>query len=541
VLLDGVPLHDGFGAWVTWTRLPAGALGEADVDRGPQGATFGSDALGGVITLSSPRIDRSAGSVGAAVGTLGTAASDAGGSLRRARASVQGAASWFRTDGAIPVEPAARGPVDTPLDAEWVNAFGKAVLEAGGAGRFTASGWGSTDDRGNGTVQQRNQTSGGTMAVAWDRTLAATQMAARVSVSPNAYEQTFTTVSADRSSEFLTSTQFIDVTTTRAVVEAGRAIPRGYLAGRAMLSRASADFTDRRPASTVVMALRDDSEAVAVQAAWTPAGSLTVGAGARGEWRAAPGAGATRDAAVIGSISAAWSARPGWVVRASAASSHRWPTLNELVRDFRAGSVLTVANPDLRPERARSADAALAWTRGRWTASAGLFWTVVDDAIANVTVTSAPIVRQRRNAGQAHAKGVEFDLDLRPAGWARIRASGLLVDSRFRDSAEPALEGKWLPQVPRSSVSLGGDARLWRGVTVTAVWRALSSQFDDDRNTFELAPAYQLDFRVAGRLRAFAWHVTLDNALDNRVEVGRTPLVTLAPPRSIRAGLTWAR
>ncbi len=72
-------------------------------------------------------------------------------------------------------------------------------------------------------------------------------------------------------------------------------------------------------------------------------------------------------------------------LRASVASSHRWPTLNELVRNFQAGSVLTLANPDLQPERAKSADVSIGTSGSRWQASIGGFWTVVDDAIANVT------------------------------------------------------------------------------------------------------------------------------------------------------------
>jgi len=538
VLLDGVPLNDGFGGWVTWTRLPPLAIDTVEVDRGAQGATFGSDALGGVINVSTPRPDHSSGSMSAGFGSQGVALSDVGGSLRTASVAMQGTASWFRTDGSIPVAPESRGPVDTPADAEWVSALGKATMDST-AGRFTVSGWGSTDDRGNGTPLQRNRMSGGTVAVAWDRLVAATQLAARVSVSPNSYTQTFTTVSANRATETLTSTQFVNVTTTRAIVEAGRAVPHGYLTARTMLARAPADFTDRRPTSVIAMSLRDDSEAVAAHGAWTPTGSLTIGAGVRSEWRAAPDAAATRDAATVGSVSAAWSVGSGVVIRGSAATSHRWPTLNELVRDFRAGAVLTVANPDLLPERARSADGAVTITRAHWNLSAGAFWVVVEDAIANVTVTSAPLVRQRRNAGEAHARGLEMDFEMRPAAWARLRASTVLADSRFRHSLEPALEGNWLPQVPQSFLALSGDAQLGRGVSVSAIWRAISSQFDDDRNTFELAPAYQLDARLTGQIKAWTWYVGVDNAFNSRVEVGRTPLVTLAPPRAARAGLTW--
>ena len=35
VLFDGVPLNDGFGAWVTWTRLPSLAIGEVTATRHP--------------------------------------------------------------------------------------------------------------------------------------------------------------------------------------------------------------------------------------------------------------------------------------------------------------------------------------------------------------------------------------------------------------------------------------------------------------------------------------------------------------------------
>jgi hypothetical protein len=45
---------------------------------------------------------------------------------------------------------------------------------------------------------------------------------------------------------------------------------------------------------------------------------------------------------------------------------------------------------NLLPERAVSADGAVAVSGRNWHASAGGFWTVVDDAIANVTIQSTP-------------------------------------------------------------------------------------------------------------------------------------------------------
>jgi hypothetical protein len=120
-----------------------------------------------------------------------------------------------------------------------------------------------------------------------------------------------------------------------------------------------------------------------------------------------------------------------------------------------------------------------------------------------------------------------------------VRGSITGVDARFRDSVDPALEGKRLPQVPRGSGSLSTDLLLPRDVAVSFVWQSLGAQFDDDRNTFRLAPANRIDLRVGGRLRAFDWYVVLENAADSRIEVGRTPLVTLAPGRAVRAGAGW--
>ena len=120
---------------------------------------------------------------------------------------------------------------------------------------------------------------------------------------------------------------------------------------------------------------------------------------------------------------------------------------------------IALANADLGPERAVSADLGVT-LQGRglhqtddrlwrgWTVSAAGFWAVVDGAIANVTLPSGSVpgftgtVRQRRNAGEAHARGVELDADVRPAGWLRLRASASLAESRFRESLEPPLAEK---------------------------------------------------------------------------------------------------
>ena len=64
----------------------------------------------------------------------------------------------------------------------------------------------------------------------------------------------------------------------------------------------------------------------------------------------------TADETTVGHGSASFEALSGdtrVVLRGSVASSHRWPTLNEMVRNFQVGAIRTLANPDL-PARARA-------------------------------------------------------------------------------------------------------------------------------------------------------------------------------------------
>jgi outer membrane receptor protein involved in Fe transport len=539
VLLDGIPLTEGFGSWVTWSRIPALALGTVEIDRGAHGSTFGSDALGGVLTLLSRNVQGNAATVSAMGGNHGISAVDVAGGGPRGDSRLFGAMSWFRTDGTVPTAPESAGTVDVRTDTSWLNGFGKAQFGSI-VDRLTMTVWASRDERGNGTPLQRNRMAGGTIALSYDRLLDGTTIGARVSLSPNAFTQSFSTVAASRQSETLTSTQFTDTTATRIAAEAGRVIRNGYVTARFSSARTGAEFTERRTSSAIVMALRDDSDSVSAHAGWSPAASVSIGAGLRREWREAPRSGAGRDAATVGHASGSWRLTDRLVLRGAASSSHRWPTLNEQVRNFQVGAVLTRANANLLPERARSAEGALAISGRKWNASAGGFWSVVRDAIANVTIQTAPsIIRERRNAGEARARGMELDGEIRLDPRVTIRGSALIVNSRFRRSLEPALEGNWLPQVPRVSGSIGGDVRPTSWSLASFVWRSSSSQFDDDRNVFTIAKAGQLDLRIAVTRAAVSADLTVENVTDERIEVGRTPLVTIAPSRTVRVGLTW--
>ncbi len=543
ILVDGVPLNEGFGGWVTWERIPAAAIDQVSVQRGPVGDVFGSDALGGVVRLGMGSGARASGQGSVEFASLETrnVGVSGGGPVRGA--ALFGAASWFDSAGFVPLEPASRGVVAARADTTWTNAYGRATLGPA-ARRFALSGWGGRDNRGNGTVLQRNRSHGGTGTAAFDGVFGGITAAARVSAGTNWYEQTFSSIVASRATEKLTSTQQIDTDMFRAIAELGHAIPRGEITARASTSKTSSLFSTIIPAAgataatTTTRDLRDNNQSVSAQAAFAPVNALTLTAGGRHEWREAPLADSTSKGATVGRGSAAWRANGHVAFRAAGATSHRWPTLNELARDFSAGSTTTQANANLLPERARSIEAGIDLSAHRQQLTVTVFRSVVHDAIANVTIPSTTgIVRQRRNAGDAHSSGVEIDGELR-ASVFRLRASMTFLGARFRNSLEAALEGNWLPQVPKRSIAVTGDVMLPAHSVFSVVLHDVASQFDDDRNVFLLAGATQVDVRLAARWRAVGWQLAIENAGDARIETGRTPLVALAQGRAVRGGMS---
>ncbi|HET8646084.1 MAG TPA: TonB-dependent receptor, partial [Vicinamibacteria bacterium] len=288
----------------------------------------------------------------------------------------------------------------------------------------------------------------------------------------------------------------------------------------------------------VVAEGRQRSAAAYLQDVWAVSPRWVVTAGARADlWR-------NRDrseSALSPRLAARYQARRALALSGSAYGAFRAPTLNELYRSFRVGNVLTEADPSLRAERLRGVEAAaLLAPASALSARLTAFWMEVDDTVANVTLSSTPalVTRQRRNLGRIRSRGGELEVETRPAAAWVLSGSWTVADATVRAFPEaPALEGLRLAQVPRHQVAVQGryDGRR---VRVSAQARWSSRQFEDDLNALELGPARNLDLRAAWRpaprLEAY---LALENALDSEQEVGRTPVVTLAPPRTLRAGL----
>ena len=542
VLADGLPLNDPFGGWVYWDRLPAASIDRVEVARGGSSDLHGSDALGGAIRIQTSDDQR--------IRILADGGSDEtgriSGYLGRTVGSWQlfGAGEVFTTDGFVIVAPESRGPIDVPADSAHRSAFA-AARTAIRTTRLELRGAYFDEDRGNGTPFQTNDTiirqfsaqaSGEGLGGSW---------LARGFGTSQDYDQTFSAVAFDRTFERPTNVQHVDTGSAGATFEWQRNGEQHAWLLNGNYRIVDADLFEGPQATGPVLLApaRQQLGAVVAQASFTPSDRWTIGAGARGEvWQSELRDGSTSQTlvGVFPRASVAWRANDTLSLLAAINDAYRTPTLNELFRPFAAGNTLTQANPGLVPEEALGVEGSALVRRGRAVSRLTAFWTRLTDAIVNVTLESSPtlILRQRQNAGEIRAAGVELEGDVRVGRHFALTGAAAFIDSTFVEGA--GLEGLRVPQVPRWQVS-SGVIGTWRYASASLDWRFIGQQFDDDRNQFSLDPSNMVNARIGWRPRTtLEIFAGLENAFDEEQDVGRTPIRTIGLPRTARIGVRWS-
>ena len=219
----------------------------------------------------------------------------------------------------------------------------------------------------------------------------------------------------------------------------------------------------------------------------------------------------------------------------------RAPTLNELYRNFRVGNVVTNANAALQAERLTGGDAGIGLDSfdGRLFVRSNIFWSEINDSVANVTLSTTPalITRQRQNLGTIRVRGIEVSALTKFNKHWEIASEYLLTGSTvLRFPANRSLEGLLVPQVPHHQVNfqVSYSNSAW---LVGTQGRFVSRQFDDDQNALPLERFFTLDAeasrRISERVRLF---VAFQNLTGSRYEISSTPVLTVGPPVLVRLG-----
>jgi outer membrane receptor protein involved in Fe transport len=567
VLVDGMPLNDPFGGWIFWGRVPFESIEQIEVLRGPAGDLYGSSAVGGVIAIRTVTPGaRPFFGLEAAYGTQRTPSISVYASVSRANWTGSIAGEFFRTGGFVIVDESQRGAADIKANVERHVLIPFVQRSFSDRGRVFVSAELFQEMRGNGTRLQTNDTRirNFTAGADWSVT-PQNRLYVRVNGGTQRYNQTFSAVSPDRNTETFNRQQRVPVEFFAASTQWTGTYDRNvFFAGFDMrLVRGHSDEVGI--ASGIATSASDSggrelTNGIFGGAVLALSSRFTLSGGARVDWWRNTGgfslttsltSGASTltnfadrsESAFSPRVSALYQLTDHLSVAASIGTGFRRPTLNELYRTFRVGDVITLANSDLRAERALGYDAAVtvnAFSR-RLYLRAGPFCTSISDNVSNVTLSAGPtlIIRRRTNVGRTRSCGIETDWNFSATDRVKISGGHLFADSRVVDfPANQALEGRRIPQVAAHQFSLQLAYSAPRFGTVAAQIRAVGPQFEDDQNQFRLRAFTTVDVfasrRIGPRIEAF---LAAENLFDTKIEAGRTPVLTLGTPRALRAGI----
>lgn len=565
VMFDGVPVNDPFGGWVQWSRVSPTAVETVEVFRGGASSLYGSGGLSGAVGIipktADDRLDLSAVLFAGSQRTFSGSAF-AGTSNKEWTADLS--VGHFQTRGFIPVDENERGPADSYAGVRSINSSVRIGREFGKAANvlFRHNYFG--ESRTNGTPGQINRTHSRQFVLGMGSAAASLpKFEGRVYGGTQVYDQTFTAVSADRSSESLSRvqrspSQHLGFSGTVSMNYRRHTIAAGVEGREVRGSSDEVGYFGGRATSLLGAGGRERSVGAFARDVIRLSHKVLIGGGIRHDrWKNLTARSTTTS--LITRLSAitlfpdryesAWSPSASILVQpndtvsfhAAASRSFRAPTLNELYRGFRVGNVVTNSNENLRAELATNLETGGALRRGHTGFRVTAFFVEVDRTVSNVTLSITPslITRQRQNAGTTRTAGVEVDAETR-INKLEINAGYLFADSRVtRFPSNPALVDKLIPQVPQHQFTF--QTRVpWRAWTFSLQGRAASDQFDDDLNELRLEPYFQLDAFVSKKIRdKFEIFAAVENAFNSRYSVGRTPVRTTSSPTNARVGIRW--
>lgn len=550
VLADGLPLNDAFGSWVYWNKVPQTAIERVEVVRGASGDLYGADALGGVIQMLTfaPGPARLRATADFASHGTSRISAFAGGQSRQWSGALSG--ERVKTDGVLTTAPESRGEIDVPAEGDYATGFGVARYDNGTVQALVRANLYS-EERGNGTPGQVNDTKWRQLSGEAGGPLAGGVWLVRAASGEQTYRQTFSAVAVDRRSERLTTSQRIPSTFTTAAGQWTRVWGSWALLLGGDWKRTKSTVEETRysfagvPSGPFLAGGTEANESLFARVSVAASSRLTLVAGVREDfWRSKPREAALSPHSVSffsPRVSGSYRVTDDLALHAAVSRAYRTPTLNELYRGFRVGNVVTNPNANLDPERLTGLEAGVLLTRQRFSARATGFWSQLDEAIANVTLDVTPtlITRERQNTDTVRAAGVEFEADFRPTARWTFNVLAAFTSSRFHATpAQPALEGNRVPQVPPYQLGGGLTYIHPRGFTGTAQLRVVGAQFDDDLNQLELRAFAVVDASVSQQLRrGLEAFLAVENLFDAEYDVGRTPIRTVGWPRTIRGGV----
>ena len=210
-----------------------------------------------------------------------------------------------------------------------------------------------------------------------------------------------------------------------------------------------------------------------------------------------------------------WSGLPSrqtTAIRASIGSGFRAPALFELYKTHTRGTGVTIANPDLEPEKIVS------YELGAERVFFGTIWARItyyqsyaEELIAGRTVSAKQY--ERDNLDEVKIHGVEVELKWAATDWLSLFANYTYNSTRIeKDPVNPENEGNLINGYPKHKARAGvmySDPRI---LDVNLSYNYQGKRYQDIENTTELKGFSTFDLSIS---RKFFNHVELSLNVEN--------------------------
>jgi len=195
-------------------------------------------------------------------------------------------------------------------------------------------------------------------------------------------------------------------------------------------------------------------------------------------------------------VSLRWEPAHRWSVNLSAARALRFPTVSELYQAISTGPTISIPNPDLRPEKANSAELAVERTLRGGSIRISLFREGIKDALIAQSAplnNSTQLFNYVQNIGRVRTNGAELVIEKRNlVPHFDLSASVTFADPKIvSDPTFPAAEGKMIPQVPRRKATIVATWRPTDRLSLTGAARYSSRMFGTVDNSDVVGHTFQ--------------------------------------------------
>ncbi len=498
VVIDGVRVNDPAapGGGYDFGGLVTGGIARIELLRGPQSLAWGSQAIGGVVAITTRAPGAPELEARLEGGSRGSVYASADGSARAGRLGLGASVTYGRTEG-ISAASEARGAAERDDWTGWGGTL-RTTIDLNGAlsldlrGRFQVSRFGidgfpppafvlaDTPER------SRSDEASGFFGLSFAPAGSATRHALGAELSR-----------IDR------ETRDPGATPSATFLADGRNLRLRYTGEWRLAPWLETSFGAERERSRLATSAPSafDPDPVPFRAEATltggfaqfvlrPLPGLTALAGVRHDAHSQFGGATTPGASV--------SFAPGdglWRLRASYGEGFKAPTLFQLYSDF--------GNPGLAPERARGWDAGVeaGLAEGRLRLAATAFGRTTRDQIDFVSCFANPLPAcagrpfgTYDNIARTRARGAEAEVELRPVDGLALSFAYTFLDARNRAEGSANLD-RLLPRRPRHTAALVADWTAPAGWAIGMTLSHASESFDNAANTRVIPDRLLLDLR----------------------------------------------